>query len=93
MKVSYDKKVDALYIQLSEAAPDGVSEVKDGINIDLTKDDKIAGIEILDASKKMDIKTLCTYIIDEDSVKDTAWVKHNQLSLQEIKKSYHLFAD
>ena len=72
MKVSYDKKVDALYIQLSDAVPDGVSEVKDGINIDLTKDEKIAGIEILDASKKMDIKTLFTYIIDEESVKDTA---------------------
>ena len=31
-------------------------------------DGRISGIEILDASKKMDLKTLLTYTIDEELV-------------------------
>ncbi len=72
MKVSYDKEVDALYIQLSDLVPDGVSEMKDGINLDMTKDNKIVGIEIIEASKKMDISTLFTYTIDQGSEKTSA---------------------
>ena len=32
MKVSYDKEVDALYIELSQQKPDGVIEIEEGIN-------------------------------------------------------------
>lgn len=64
MKVNYDREVDALYIELSNKTPDGVTELSDGINLDTTKDDKIVGIEILEASKRIDIKTILTYTID-----------------------------
>ena len=53
MKITYDKEVDAIYLKLSGLKPDGVIEVAEGINIDVTDDGKIVGIELLDATKKM----------------------------------------
>ena len=61
MKIYYDKDVDALYIQLSNKKPDGVIEIVEGVNLDTTEDGKIIGIEILDASQKMDLKTILNY--------------------------------
>jgi uncharacterized protein YuzE len=65
MKVYYDKEIDAVYIQLDTDAPEAVTEIRDGINLDVLPDGKISGIEILDASKKLDIKTLLTYSVDD----------------------------
>jgi uncharacterized protein YuzE len=64
MKVQYDQEVDALYLQLSDQLPDGVVEIAEGVNIDTTKDGLLAGIEILNASKKMDITTIMSYTLD-----------------------------
>ncbi|WP_022846315.1 MULTISPECIES: DUF2283 domain-containing protein [unclassified Desulfurobacterium] len=61
MKVYYDKEVDALYIKLSNEKPDGVIEIIEGVNLDTTPNGKIVGIEILDASKKIDLKTILNY--------------------------------
>ena len=47
MKISYDKEVDAIYLKLADLKPDGVIEVAEGINIDVTVDGKIVGIELL----------------------------------------------
>ncbi|HDZ01705.1 MAG TPA: DUF2283 domain-containing protein [Nitrospirae bacterium] len=66
MKVYYDKEVDALYIKLGNKTPDGVTEISEGVNIDTTSDDRIVGIEILDASKKIDIKTIMSYTLELD---------------------------
>ncbi len=52
MKVYYDDEVDALYLKLSEETPAGVIEISKGVNLDITSEDKIVGIEILNASKK-----------------------------------------
>lgn len=68
MKVYYDNEVDAVYIQLNVEKPEAVIEVREGINLDMLPDGRISGIEILDASKKMDLKTLLTYTIDEELV-------------------------
>ncbi len=64
MKVYYDDIVDALYIELGNKKPDGVVEIAEGINLDLTKDNKVIGIEILGASQKMDITTILSYSIE-----------------------------
>ncbi len=64
MKVYYDDKIDALYIKFSSEAPDGVVEISEGVNLDTTSDDKIVGIEILNASKKIDLKTTLSYSIE-----------------------------
>ena len=66
MKVYYDSKVDALYIKLGNQKPEGVIEISEGVNLDTTSEDKIVGIEILNASKKINIKTILSYELELD---------------------------
>lgn len=66
MRVYYDKEVDALYIKLGSKSPDGVIEISEGVNLDTTSEGKLVGIEILNASKKMDIKTILSYELELD---------------------------
>ena len=66
MRVHYDAEVDAVYIKLGNQKPDGVIEVTEGVNLDTTSENKIIGIEILHASKKMNIKTILTYELELD---------------------------
>ena len=66
MKVYYDKEADALYIKLSSKTPEGVIEMSEGINIDTTSEGNIVGVEILDASQKIDIKTILSYTLEFD---------------------------
>ena len=74
MRVQYDDEVDAVYIKLGNQKPDGVVEIAEGVNLDTTAEDKIVGIEILNASKKMDIRTILRYelALDEKLIKKTA---------------------
>lgn len=67
MKVLYDKVVDAIYIKLGNQKPDGVIEIDEGVNLDTTSGNKIVGIEILNASKKVNIKTILSYEIELDT--------------------------
>ena len=60
MKIYYDKDVDAAYIRLSEESPAGVVEVSEGVNLDLTEDGRIVGIEILRAAKRFPLQSLFT---------------------------------
>ena len=66
MKVHYDKDVDAIYLRLGDGSPDGVSELAEGVNLDTTADGHLVGIEILDASKRFDIRTILSYVLDVD---------------------------
>ncbi len=61
MKAYYDDEVDALYLQFGNERPEGVLEIDNGFNLDLTSDNKIVGLEILNASEKIDLKTILTY--------------------------------
>ncbi len=58
MKVKYDKEVDAAYIQMSSKRPDGAIEIAEGVILHTTAKNEIVAIEILDAEKKIPIKTL-----------------------------------
>lgn len=64
MKVHYDDDIDALYLSLGDQSPDGAIEIAAGVNLDTTSAGKVVGIEILDASNRMDIKTILTYTLD-----------------------------
>ena len=65
MKIFYDDETDAVYIQLSQLKPDGVVEVKKELNLDVTPDGKIVGIEILNASVILDdLRTIFSYEVD-----------------------------
>jgi uncharacterized protein YuzE len=67
MKIHYDKEVDALYLKLGDEPPEGVIEIAEGVSIDTTSEDRIVGIEILDASKKIDLKTILSYTLELDT--------------------------
>jgi len=66
MKVFYDENVDAAYLKLSEERPSGVIEVAEGINVDVTEEGGIVGIEILDVKSKFPLESLfvCEYGAD-----------------------------
>ncbi len=51
MKISYDKKVDAMYIQLKKGRYGRTKKVSDDILIDVGKNGDVLGLEILDAGK------------------------------------------
>ncbi|MDO8670900.1 MAG: DUF2283 domain-containing protein [Dehalococcoidia bacterium] len=66
MRIYYDHQVDALYLKLGEEPPDGVVEIAEGISIDTTSENRIVGIEILHASKRIDLKTVLSYTLELD---------------------------
>ena len=66
MKVYYDDEVDALYLRLGDETPDGAIEISEGVSLDTTSQDKIVSIEILNASKKMDLRTVLSYSLEFD---------------------------
>ena len=68
METSYDQEVDALYIQLSTQPPEGVVEIEEGINIDVTSGGTIVGIELIDASKKMSLESFLKYELAGESI-------------------------
>ncbi len=66
MKVYYDNEVDALYLKLGEGKPEGVTEMAGGVNLDITRDGKLVGIEILEASHIINIQTILSYSLELD---------------------------
>jgi uncharacterized protein YuzE len=66
MKVYYDDEVDALYLKLGDDIPNGAIEIAEGVNLDTTSQDKIVSIEILNASNKIDLKTVLSYSLEFD---------------------------
>jgi len=59
MKISYDPKYDLLYIKFSEGFHQvETKRLSDDIAIDFDEAGKIAGIEILSASKYLDLASL-----------------------------------
>ena len=54
MKVTYDPEVDVLRIIFSSAAIEESDEEKPGMILDFDKDGNVVGLEILDASKRME---------------------------------------
>jgi len=54
MKIKYDKETDIVYIRLSSQNITESDQEKPGIILDYSDDGQIVGIEILNASAKMD---------------------------------------
>ena len=67
MKITYDPKVDALYIRFHHAQVTS-EHVGEGIAFDYDADGHLAGIEVLDASKVFgDLKALKQLTFEEFS--------------------------
>jgi uncharacterized protein YuzE len=56
--ITYHQRIDVLYIRLDEAKQEVINQVFDGVVLDLGSDDRIVGIEILDASKRLRLDNL-----------------------------------
>jgi YD repeat-containing protein len=52
MRITYDREVDALYISFPEATVT-TKELGEGIAVDYDAEGRLAGIEILDAIKRL----------------------------------------
>ncbi|MCK4277649.1 MAG: DUF2283 domain-containing protein [Desulfurellaceae bacterium] len=54
MEIKYDKEVDALYIRFLKEKVYDNEEIAPGIVADYTRDNKIVGVEVLNASKQLE---------------------------------------
>lgn len=61
MKVKYDKENDVIYIQLSNKPITESDSEKRGIILDYDSDENVVGIEILNASTKMELPMKMEY--------------------------------
>jgi len=53
MKIHYDSKVDAVYIELAKGKYEVSREISHSVVVDEDKDGRVLGIEILDAKKNI----------------------------------------
>ena len=65
MKISYDREVDALYIRFKETTVTS-KPLAEGIAADYDADGLLAGIEILDATKRFGDPAVFKQVILED---------------------------
>jgi uncharacterized protein YuzE len=70
VRVEYDEKADAMYIWLRKAKYDVSEELAENVVIDLDKNGRIIGIEVLDASKNLG-EELVTKILSTEKVAAT----------------------
>ncbi len=71
MHVSYNDKTDLLYIRLDDRRQEVINRrVSDDIVLDIGEEDKIIGIEILDASKHVNLDRLLpvSYKLSKDAI-------------------------
>lgn len=59
MQIQYNSKTDLLYLRLESEKQEVINKrITEDIVLDIGKDDKIIGIEILDASKHINLEKL-----------------------------------
>jgi len=59
MTIHYDSKTDLLYLRIESSPQEVINRrVTEDIVLDIGKDDKIIGIEIMDASKHVNLEKL-----------------------------------
>ena len=63
MKITYDTETDTFRIILTEAAIDESDEDKPGVILDYDASGNVVGMEILDASQRMEIPDAVEYAV------------------------------
>ena len=59
MRIQYDDKTDLLYFRLDESKQDIINKrVTDNVVLDIGKDNRIVGIEILEASRHVSLESI-----------------------------------
>jgi uncharacterized protein YuzE len=69
MKLHYYAETDSLYIELRDGAGVEVREIADGLIADLDANGHVVGLDIDQASKKLDLSTLEAFALPFRSVK------------------------
>lgn len=64
MKVTYDPETDILRVLFGTAAIEESDEDKPGVILDYDKDGNVVGLEILDASKRMENPRSVEYAVN-----------------------------
>ena len=64
MKVTYDQEVDVLRILFRDAPVDESDQDKPGIILDYDKDGNIVGLEVLNASKRVENPRIVEYAME-----------------------------
>ena len=64
MRIEYSKDIDALYIRLKDTKVADTLDIEEGVVLDLDEHRHVVGIEILDASDKMEISDLVNITIE-----------------------------
>jgi uncharacterized protein YuzE len=54
LQLTYDPEADALYLSLRPAAPADSVDYEAGVTLDLDAEGNVIGVEILDASERLD---------------------------------------
>jgi uncharacterized protein YuzE len=68
MRIQYDRKVDLLYIRLDEKKQKVINKrIFEDVVLDIGRNNRIVGIEILDASKHMDVRKIFPVKIERAS--------------------------
>ncbi len=65
MKITYDPEVDVIRIILSDTPIEESDEEKPGVIIDYDKDGNLVGLEILDASKRVENPRAIEYAVED----------------------------
>jgi uncharacterized protein YuzE len=71
MTITYDSEVDALYIRFLDVSVT-TKHVAEGIAVDYDAEDRVAGLEILDAAKRFGGKDVFRKVTLEDIALDMA---------------------
>ena len=58
MEIRFDEEADALYIQFQTGKVAKTLKIQQGIAVDIAKDGRIFGIEILDASRRIPLSQI-----------------------------------
>jgi uncharacterized protein YuzE len=53
MKIEYDREADALYVTFRSVVVDHSHEIEDGVVVDFDSENRIVGVEVLDASHRL----------------------------------------
>ena len=63
MRITYDPEADAayFYVSIKIDLPD-TRQIDSDINLDFDENDRLVGIEVLDASKRLDLEQLLPYL-------------------------------
>jgi uncharacterized protein YuzE len=71
MQILYDSKTDLLYLRLDERKQQVINKrLSEDIVLDMGEGDKIVGIEILDASKHLNLEKLLPLRYEMASLRD-----------------------